>query len=259
MTEKRLKSKSAQQGAPSDPFAFARSVYNELQRCGNSCTCATAQFPEQVKHVWIYLCDTGDGRVSPARDPLSLDEWLNVVDESASLGAELLVISVGDKLDGMSEPWEICRWAQGTYGMTVALHLSGPSLSRKSLEALHNLDFERTRIFVNREHLSDLRELVQDGIHLAPADVTPDAPSRTHCELPCNMLFIDRYGLIYTCGFVRGNAQFRLGHIHEGKFRRIVTDPELPHSVPEDVPYVSNGCDGCPPLVEVIRHGQPGH
>jgi MoaA/NifB/PqqE/SkfB family radical SAM enzyme len=255
VTEKPTSSEVAN-GAKADPFSFARHVYTELQRCGSSCTCATAQFPEHVKHVWIHLCNDApqDDRI-----PLRVEDWLNVVDESASLGAEMLVVSVGEQLDKMPETWEICRWAQDTYDMTVALHLSGASLSRDSLKSLHQLSPDRTRIFVNRAHLSDLRDLVQDGIHIAPADVTPDAPSRTHCDLPCNMLFIDRYGLIYTCGFVKGNAQFRLGHIFEGKFQRIVTDPELPHSVPEDVPYVSNGCDGCPPLVEVIRQGKTGH
>lgn len=191
-------------------------------------------------------------------EALTEEEWLNVIDEAAALGAESVVFSLGSDFDAHPFVWRLARWAQESHGMAAGFHFDLPSLDPRQRQTLLELDPAATKLYVLREHLDAYRSYAEAGIDVCVANLTPEEADRMHCTLPCQMLFINRCGMMYTCGFVKGNSDYLMGHIFKGRFQRIVRDPKLPHAVPESAPHIADGCDGCPPLVDLVAKGGQG-
>jgi radical SAM protein with 4Fe4S-binding SPASM domain len=231
-----------------DPFALPRNITQRVRCCTRS-GCGTA---EEVTYLWIDLSAPAPQHESLG---LGLEDWLNVVDEAASLGVSWLVFSVEDSPSQFPLVWEITRWAQDTYGMVAGFHTRTGALSDRDILALKELDFNKCHVFVAQEHLAQLAALKEQGLNIHIAN-----PNHEHrdslCAMPGNMVFVKPDGALYTCGMVKENRDYLLGNIMDRKLNHVVRDPSLPHAVPEQAIEDEHGCDGCPPLVARHIHGK---
>ena len=232
-----------------DPFDLVRKI-------GKSLSCVSdSESPRTVKYLWLYVSKHGMGCPDETGNvPPTLEQWLNVVDEAATLGAERMVLSAQVDLAEFPDVWEIVRWAQDAHGMIVGIHIFSNEVSDEMLAQMKLLDLERLRLFVSESTVESLVRLEQEGIRVRVAQPASDHPSQP-CDMPQTMLFVNPRGQIYTCGMVEGKRNFWLGTIFEGFFSKMVADPDLPRSVPVESQDVERGCEGCPPLLARYFYG----
>lgn len=225
-------------------FALPRRISANLRKCATNAS--DDGLPEDVKYLWATYRSDEEGA-------LDVDAWLNVVDEAASLGLEFIVFSVEGRLHEQPGLWQVCKWAQDTYGLKVGVHVYHGDLREEEVEAFKQLDLANARLYVGRQYIDSLRGLESDGVQLSVAD--PEGSKRANqapcCDLPRQMLYVDSKGIMYTCKYVQDNQNFCVGHFCSRTFKNVVDDPERPTVVPENVPHNSHGCDGCPPIVEM--------
>lgn len=207
-----------------------------------------------IKYLWIYVSHDALGEPQTGTSRLTLDDWLSVVDEAASLGVEHVVVSVGGTLADHPEVAEICRWAQSVYGMQVGVHFYGQALPQLENELIQKLDTANTTIFFE-PHLEKAARIFQEqGFAVFPAEGQDQDYVSPDCHLPEQMTCVGASGTLYTCGLVLGDKQYRLGHCFERKIGHYMKDASLPHVIPEGMPKTKHRCNGCPPLmVEKMR------
>jgi radical SAM protein with 4Fe4S-binding SPASM domain len=202
-----------------------------------------------MRYVWIHLpCGECPPDSADDRPKLSLDEWLDIVDEAAANGARSLIISIGNCLARQPFLLDVCRWAQSTHGMLVGIH-AYEALDPADAAVLRNLEVDRTRIFVDSEHIESARFAERMGFKVYCADSLEESSVSAKCELPSTMTCVGSDGNLYTCGLVLGQEQFRLAHFFERQLRAVHEDETLPHTIPEGVPAEKHRCNGCPPLM----------
>lgn len=225
-------------------FDLARRLSDGVRKCSADKSDAADQLPQDIQYLWASF------KVDP-ESGLSVDGWLNVVDEAASLGLKFIVFSLEGPLSENPGIWPVCHWAQETYGITVGIHADAKAITHQDIEAFKRLDLSKARLYVLRKDLDIVRSLVKEGIQVGAADPRGDGRANPQpcCDLPNRMLFVNQQGMMYTCKYVEHNDQFRIGHVSEQLFQRLVRDPTLPRTVPGSVPFVSHGCDGCPPIL----------
>lgn len=224
-------------------FALPRMLRAGVKRCGAPAL-EPADLPQDVQYLWAsFKVDDTDG--------LSVEGWLNVVDEAASLGLDFIVFSMDSPLSENPGIWPVCRWAQETHGITVGIHVAAASLQREDIEAFKKLDMGKARLYVLRDELDLIRPLEKEGIRVGTAD--PRGAGRANplpcCELPSHMLFVNQKGVMYTCRYVDNNNAFLLGHVEGSPLNHVMKNAALPHTVPADAPFITHGCDGCPPIL----------
>jgi hypothetical protein len=234
-----------------------------LKRCTRT---LGSREPETIQYLWVHLADEvfippqfRNG--SASEKDLSLEEWYNVIDEAASLGAESVILSIGAPLAQKPEVWPICEWAQNVHDMRVGIYVSNGQITEDDVRRMAQLNKDKTRLFVDSTDLDRLRYAdEQYGIQLCIADgFGPDEP-QTECHLPESMSCVCSKGKLYTCGLVLGNQRFHMGHINRKRLDGVMTDESLPHSIPEGaVPASPNRCNACPPLMERRMRGMRGH
>lgn len=225
-------------------FELPRRLNTTLRECSERLSGHACNPPKDIKYLWVsFKVDEVNG--------LGVDGWMNVVDEAASLGLDFIVFSMGTPLSENGGLWPVCKWAQDTYGITVGVHTSAATLTQDALDELKKLDLSKARLYVCREDLDKVRHLGGEGIHVGVADPRGEgrANSAPCCDLPNRMLFVSEAGVMYTCRYVENNDAFRMGHVAERDLMNVVKDPELPRVVPSSAPFVSHGCDGCPPIL----------
>lgn len=235
--------------APVEALSAARDIRGKLKACCGGSACAE-RAPKQVEYLWLHVGQHGIGRTGEAEGAsarLHTEDWLNILDEAASLGAKWLVISVSTSLAGLPELVQICQWAQDAHEMGVAIHTTAAELSSEEIDVLRQLDVSRVRLFVCQGAYASMKALEAHGLRVCVADAEPVA--REGCGMPHNMLFVNGHGELYTCGMVEGQQEYHLGSIFQRRFDNVITDPALPHAIPADAPYHEHGCDGCPPLL----------
>jgi radical SAM protein with 4Fe4S-binding SPASM domain len=233
-----------------DPFLAARQTRNVLSQCRNANPCSG----DDIRYLWIDAAHLDATQTTPVDVPSSLtvEEWLNVIDEAAALGVNWLVISLHQCCDAGEAVGEMFRWAQQTYGMNTALHTRCSGLDPSAGELLRQLDPQLTYVFVCRDHLDAWKQLeAEQGIRVRIANPELESKPET-CAMATGMIFVNPQGQLYTCGLVNGDGEYRLGNIFEERFHAVLRDQSLPHEVPLAPTRASHGCDGCPPLV--ARH-----
>jgi radical SAM protein with 4Fe4S-binding SPASM domain len=231
-----------------DPFALAKKLRSRIRHCAES----LHETPSEVHYLWLHVSTEGisqpGDRSAKQKNPPSLEDWLNVVDEAAALGVNWLVISMQTAFSAFPDIWTICQWAQETYGISVGLHTTASALDAEDLESLKLLDPAKTRLFVKRDVMDSIAPVEALGIKVSACD--PQTYGNTpNCQGAAKMVFVNPDGVLYTCGLVEGHTEYRLGTIYEKTFENIVHDPALPHKVKEEIHRVSEGCDGCPSLI----------
>ncbi len=231
-------------------FLLPKTFRRRIKECAQQ-----SNEPEKVVFLWACVNQSGLKQgvkgEQEAERPLSQEEWMTVVDEAASLGANWLVLSFGASLAACDDIWEVCQWAQQAHGMMVGLHVKAEKLTSDDIDTIkNNLDLDKTRLLAREGVLSDvaLNEEEQQALVVWSANPQADG-ERPNCQGPTRMIFVNANGILYTCGLVEGKSAYRMGHVFDEKLQHIVTDPNLPHHVEDDLHYVTPECDGCPALI----------
>lgn len=227
---------------PVEYFRLGRRIRQGLSRCSQA---AGKKSPDNVFYLWLQM-DTGDVTCA-----LTEDQWLNIVDEAASLGVNWLVVTLGGSPESRAHVTGLCRWAQATHGMVVCLHAPHGEIDDDERNLLLELPRESTYLLVDPSHAPAFAHLEAQGVAVGSAN--PALPGdREPCEYPHKMIFVDARGNLYTCGMVSGEHEFFLGSVFDGSLDQIIHNPQLPHSVSVTEPGAHGRCSGCPPLV--ARH-----
>lgn len=230
-------------------FGLARSFKQKVRDCVRD-----TQEKQSPQVIYLWVCVTSAGlkqgvRGEPESEhPLTQEQWLNVVDEASSLGANWLVLSMADPLSRCPHIWDICVWAQQTHNMMVGLHLKNADLSPEDVKAIKKLDLQKTRLLVRKDAYEQLRWVEESGLKVWTANPQPDG-EHPDCQGPTRMIFVNAQGILYTCGLVEGNDAYRMGHVSDASLRHIISNPDLPHHVHGDLHIVTPECDGCPSLM----------
>lgn len=226
----------------SDPLEFltlGRRIRHGLTSCTGS---IPKQPPGDIFYLWIQLSPTeGDSAITQ-------DQWLNIIDEAASIGVNWLVLTLGYSEASRAHAGPICRWAHESYDMTICLHVPDGTIHPDERELLQELPRESTYLLVEPPFATAFGDLTEEGIQVALAN--PPSPGEgARCDYPYKMIFVDAAGELYTCGLVSGEHDFFLGSVFDGSLEEIIHNPKLPHTVSAAQPSSHQSCSGCPPLV----------
>lgn len=204
-----------------------------------------------LKYLWLYVNEEGNLRPKDAdasSHTLEIDDWLNTIDESAALGLEWIIISVGASLSSCDSIWEIGRWAQDVHGLNVGFHITSPDLSEQEIEHLLALDPKKTHLIADESHLESLRPLEARGLQICRSNVHADERG-SPCFNPEGIACVGNDGALFSCGLVLRDEDFALGNVHEQRLETVMNDDTLPHNVPDTTDYSLHRCSACPPLV----------
>ena len=233
-----------------DPFEIPKRVASGIEACQSSMD-EDGAVAHPLRYIWMYITEAGlrqDGEHPQSEDLLGLDGWLNVIDESASLGAEWMVVYVGASLSQVPYIWEVCAWAQGVHGLRVGLHLTSNCLSEDDIERLSRLDPQKTYIVADKAHLASLRFLESKGIRLCEANVRATERD-TYCTKPEEMACVGADGRLFSCGLVLGDERYAMVNYQDRSLHDVKSDESLSHAVPDTSAFPPSGCDACPPLM----------
>lgn len=213
-------------------------------------TSTSSSRSHQVEYIWLHL--TQEGLVDTQQDApssvLSLQDWLNIVDESAALGAQWMVIHVETHLKPDADVWRICAWAQEVHGIRVGLHLNYPSIKESDLRSMRSLNQETTFVVVDKKALGTVDFLQAEGYTVCASNISPDDRS-----LPCSytesIVCAGTDGVLFCCGMVMGDESYHLGHVHADPIDQTMRKHEslAPIHASQNTP--EHNCDGCPPIM----------
>ncbi len=252
-TERTLES-----GITKNLFELPRTIRKEIHKCAAHSTGEGAD-EASIRFLWINIADrTTDSQSDISSGVLNADDWLNVIDEAASLGVCCIVICTGEALQDNPCLWTICHWAQQIHGLDVGIHARCAEIGPREIEELKRLDRSHTWLFVNSEVYEKWAALEHENIRVRIADVCAE-DHEPPCDMPDSLVFVAPDGNLYTCGLVIGNDQYRLGHIMERPLNSVIGDPSLPHFIPKSVPHRENGCAGCPPILAKRMADEANH
>lgn len=233
-----------------DPFEVPKRVAKGVEAC-RSGMAGDRAVARPLRYIWIYVTEAGlhqDGEHPQSEDVLGLDGWLNVIDESASLGAEWMMVYVGASLSQVPYIWQVCAWAQDVHELRVGLHLTSNCLSEDDIERLSRLDPERTYLVADKAHIASLRFLESKGIRLCEANIRATERD-TCCTKPEEIACVAADGRLFSCGLVLGDERYAMGDSQHGTLRDMKEDESLPHAVLDTTAFALSGCDACPPLM----------
>jgi radical SAM protein with 4Fe4S-binding SPASM domain len=229
-------------------FALPKDFRNALNKCREQAEQGSAK---DVTYLWIAVSGKGVGRTEHERSDaaaLSPEEWLNVIDEAAALGANWVVLTISTTLSRFADVWDICRWAQDTHGMMVGIHLGVDEVSPADVENILSLNVDKLRMLVRSESLEKLAFLKDQGVELWTANPQPDG-EKPNCQGPSRMIYVNAEGNLYTCGLVEGKSDYLMGSVLHDRLNHVIKSQGVRHCVEEDLHKVAPGCDGCPALI----------
>lgn len=231
-------------------FELPRNVIKAVRKCaeGHPCDCMSHD-DSALKYLWINMSGDANPVIKPrVEGALTLEDWLNVIDEAASLGVCCVVIGIGNSFGKYPYLWNICRWAQETHNINIGLHTCCAQMTPAVLNELHTLDRTRTWLFVSKKHIDAMQLLKNDGFRICESEVCHE-DHHPPCDMPESMVFVGPEGQLYSCGLVLGNDEFRLGHVLDEPLAKVLGNPERSRAIPKDAPYIEHACDACPPLM----------
>lgn len=202
-----------------------------------------------VRYIRLHVTRKGIAGTQDSSETgtaLLLNDWLNVVDESAALGAKWMIVYFDTLVDKTSDAWKICSWAQEVHNMHVGLHINSRYLPNWDFSPLSRLDTETTFIVSDRSTLKSLSFLEEQGYTLCHANIGED--DRT---LPCthtsSIVCAGADGVMFCCGLVVGEESYRLGNVRSDTIDNAMQN----HSRLEPLTHsrTQGGCDGCPPIM----------
>lgn len=247
-----MKSKNywEREGDSADPFELPKRIARGTGECREVAAAAKVS-PTTVRYIWIHLTEHGlvKSYERPEADAeMDLEGWLNVIDESASLGAEWMMVDVGASFSKAPYIWRVCQWAQEVHGLRVGLHLESTCLSEDDLEQLTHLEPAKTFVLADKDDLDALWFLRASGVQLCEANVTLDERAQ-RCTKPEEIACVGPDGHLFSCGLVLGDKEFALGDSRDRHLSEVMKDDTLPHAIPDTTVYPVRGCDACPPVI----------
>ncbi len=245
-----LQKKNSDYGTASSLFELPKAIAEQLRQCADESTDEMAALTDSVKYLWIHLLenDSGSDDKHPASE-LSDEEWLNVVDEAASLGVQYMCLCVDNFAAKLTRVLSICQWAQSTHGMGVGIHFHSDELMDSYYEELSKLDPDKTCVMLNGECAEASVFLKEKGIK--PCELGPLGDRKTPpCEVPSKMICVGPAGTLYRCGLVLGDDRFRLGSVANDKFSELMQDGSVSEAWPGDTSLANDGCQVCPSKLE---------
>jgi radical SAM protein with 4Fe4S-binding SPASM domain len=242
----------------SGPFDLPRRISEGISACHKTIDDALGA-AATVRYIWIHLTNDGlrHGHTPQPESP-TLDDWLNIIDESAALGAQWVVIYVGASLGQAPVVWDLCKWSQEVHGLNVGLHLRCDCLSADDVERIARLDRERTFLVADGECMEALRVLQERGVQVCESDLHL-RETLTRCTKPADMCCVGPDGHLFSCGLVLGEAEFALGNVRDRALGEVISDASLPHAIEDASRFPTRGCEGCPPYIaEQVEHLRGG-
>ncbi|MDQ1256947.1 MAG: hypothetical protein QG656_1547 [Candidatus Hydrogenedentes bacterium] len=244
-------------GQTDNPFDLPQTISRRLKRCMEAHQDGDKIEGDKVEYLWIDVTTgaSGDKRPEDARK-LTIEDWLNVVDEAASIGCCCLLVRVDESLFAWPGLFTLCQWAQTAHDMMVGLHTHARSLAEEDLEKLRELNQGQTCLFIDEDAFDEMKHLQDRGISLCPATVR-DGSHEMPCTMAECMVFVGAEGRLYTCGMVHGDHNFCFGSILDQRLAAVVADPSLPRTITAEMraSMKSRSCDGCPPIMsQRVRH-----
>lgn len=233
--------------AEAHPFDLPRKISESLDGCRKQVD-STGSKPA-IRYIWIHLTHEGLRHGQPAQESaLNLEDWLNVIDESASLGAEWMVVYVGSSLNQAPLVWELCKWAQETHNLNVGLHLTCDCLSDEDIDRLSTLDRQKTYLVADGNCSHALSVFEERGVNVRKSDLHL-RDKFTRCTKPADIACVSADGQMFSCGLVLGEAEFALGPVQQRRMGDVIGDAALPHAIEDALRFPTRGCEGCPPYV----------
>lgn len=220
------------------------SKVREVREAGTSKTSST------VHYIWLHV--TQDGIVESKDDArcvvLSLNDWLNIVDESASLGAQWMIIHVETCLKADSDVWRICAWAQEVHGIRVGLHLNHDCMDEAGLAPIRRLDRDATFIVVDKSAIEALEFLQAEGYSVCASNIGSEDRL-----LPCShtesIVCACADGVMFCCGMVVGEESYRLGDVQADPVNEAMRKHQTLKPIHMNEEREGHSCDGCPPFM----------
>lgn len=227
-----------------DPFELPKSITERLRLCVDA-HLDPDSIPAKhiVKFLWIDMR-------GPVRDDdpryMAENDWLNIVDEAASLGAQFIVVCVGERPGDCPGVWKLVQWAQGAHAITVGIHMNGSELSEDEIREFERLDPHLTCVFAPQAELHGLRYLEEIDIKVRSSDVS-EHDHVCPCQIPQDLVCVGARGVLYSCGLVEGCEEFCLGHILEKPLEDFVKQNTAPKTTPRHISHDDQKCAACPP------------
>ncbi len=241
--------------AKANPFQLPQTIKRTVRTCSDM---HEHNGNGSLQYLWAYLAEDGLKDIAGGESRLNLEEWLGVIDETASLGVTCVILSIGAPLAEYPEAIEICRWAQDAHQMMVGLHLYGVSITSPDVALIATLDPGRTHLFIDPDCMETAKPIRDKGFQVYDAIGQDQDMVEPECRLPEEMACVGAGGTMYTCGLVLGDEEFLLGDFYARKLKSVMKDESLPHTVPAGLPKVRNKCNGCPPLMlQRMEEAQP--
>ncbi len=209
-----------------------------------------------VKYLWINMDEDCEGSIrSGAHRELAADEWLNVVDEAASLGVQCMVVGIGKTLQKCPEVQQMCQWAQDVHGITVGIHTTAETLCQADLDKLGALKPHLTWLFVDPGNMDEMKDLEGKGFRVCSSEVCREA-NDFECDGPMNLVFVGPQGALYPCGSVFGADELHLGHVAAKPLSDVLEAKMRLRGLRRGIKRNSKGCNGCPnKMVERMAAG----
>jgi hypothetical protein len=206
-----------------DPFDLPRRISKKLR--DNQYTGPV----HTVKYLWLYVSRDGlhvPGETSSTHPP-TLEQWLALVDEAATLGVERMVVTALSDLSQLPDIWKICQWAQDGHDITVGIHVLSDSLPEETLAKMKELDLDKFRLFVEEEHYARYAPLEAEGIKVRVAKPAVEATGNTAGgEVPPHgVLFVNPAGQLYFAGSGGNGAPRHMGNIYEDLLAKAIEAP----------------------------------
>lgn len=204
-----------------------------------------------IRYIWLHV--TRDGIAGTAvslegTTTLLLNDWLNLVDESAALGAKWMMVYLDTHVDRASDIWKICGWAQEMHGIHVGLHVKGEFLPESDFASLSRLKRDKTFIVADQNMLESLAYLGDEGYTLCSANIG-DEDRNLPCTHTDSIVCAGADGIMFCCGLVIGEESYRLGNVRSDSVDRAMQNHAGLEPILVSRDNVYGGCDGCPPIM----------
>jgi radical SAM protein with 4Fe4S-binding SPASM domain len=237
-----------------NPFEVAQEFSKRVRALCQEDAPKTAK---KVKYLWLYVSETGINDSSGQAASFSKDDWLGVIDETAAQGVEHIIISMGAPLTEHPEVVDISKWAQDCYDILVGIHIYRAPLTQEGAVLLQALDKDKTALFIDPDCAACEEIAKVSGIRIFSGLGQDQETVHPECHLPEEMTCVAANGSMYTCGLVLGENEFAFGHYYDRKLNDVMSDDNLPHTIPEGTPKKGQMCNGCPPLM--LKRMRNGH
>lgn len=203
---------------------------------------------ESLKYVWLNLKPTQSIEDDCCDSELKVDDWLNIIDESAALGANSMVVSAGISLSDHPMVWAISNWAQSVHGMHVGLHVQKGSLTDEELSKLGELDKKLTCLVVDKSKSEALESLNMYGIPIITSYVSKEK-TKEHCTESGLLACIHSDGILHKCGLIRREQKIPVGNALSRPILELVKDEQDIANTGNSNPMITSNCGACPTLV----------